>query len=584
MIRLFILLLALLLSFSCVFGQVREAKKEMLLYNFSEAIELLKKAIDRGKPETTHEATPLLAECYRQMNNWHEAKRWYAMSIARGNPVSDNYFHYGQALRNTGNYEGAKRMFLIYDSLSPQNPRGKLLAGYCDSVMNWQKNPPVYEIKNASSFNSLQSEFGTVFYGNGVLFTSDRKIRKQEEKSYGWTGNNYLRLFVAEYKHGDSLSPDYLEPEPAPGLFNHSWHDGPASFNRDLDEAIINRTLYFRDKGKRDPGHIRTHLLKLYRASKEDEKWSKPKAFFLNSNEYSVGHPALTPDGQTLFFVSDMPGGFGGTDIYQIKRKDGKWSNPENLGPEINTSGNEMFPFVTEKGELYFASDRHPGFGGLDIFITCFREGKWARPHNLGIPVNSSYDDFSLATDRTGNQGFFSSNRPGGIGNDDIYFFRHKGTKAQSTEAQDTSLQSSVHSPQKPVASFELNKAYLLENIYYDFDRWDIRDDAKPSLDSLVRIMQTYPVSIELGSHTDCRGTEAYNRDLSQKRAESAVAYMISKGIEAERITARGYGESALINRCDCSMGIICTKREHQENRRTEFRILDRGMDPPLPE
>ncbi len=271
-----------------------------------------------------------------------------------------------------------------------------------------------------------------------------------------------------------------------------------------------------------------------------------------------------------------MPGGFGGTDIYQIVKKAGRWSIPKNLGAEINTSGNEMFPFATENGDLYFASDMHPGFGGLDIFSAHFRGGKWTRPHNLGSPVNSSYDDFSMATDSTGNQGFFSSNRPGGLGDDDIYWFqeRHKGMEARRQE---------VTSHQSPVA-LELNKPYILENIYYNFDRWEIRDDAKSSLDSLVSILQIYPVSIELGSHTDCRGSEAYNRELSQKRAESAVAYIISKGIEANRISAKGYGETKLITSCDCRMGVICTESEHQVNRRTEFQIIDRGKNPPLPE
>ena len=590
MTRPFILLLFLILSFTNTFAQIRQAKREMTLYNYMEAVTSLQKAIKKGDVDMKREATLLMADCYRLMNNWSKAKEWYGKRIRYGNAEPEIYYYLGQALRNTGNYKEARRMLLIYDSLSPQDPNGKLLAGYCDSVVFWQKYPPVYEIKNVRSFNSPQSEFGTIFYGNGVLFTSDRNVRKQEVKKYGWTGNSYLRLFVAAYNREDSISFDNYKPEPVPGLFNQSWHDGPATFNRDLDEAIINRTLYFRDKGKRDPGHIRTHLLKLYSTLRKDGKWSKPKAHFLSSNEYSVGHPALTPDGQILFFVSDMPGGFGGTDIYQIVKKAGKWSKPKNLGAEINTSGNEMFPFATENGDLYFASDMHPGLGGLDIFTAHLREGKWARPHNLGSPVNSSYDDFSLATDSTGDQGFFSSNRPGGLGDDDIYWFqeRHRATEAKRHEDTShqppvSSLQSSVDRIKSPIV-LELNKPYILENIYYDFDEWEIRDDAKSSLDSLVRLMQIYPVSIELGSHTDCRGTEGYNRELSQKRAESAIAYIISKGIETDRITAKGYGETKLINNCACRMGVICTESEHQENRRTEFRIIDQGKDPSLPD
>ncbi len=579
----FLLFAVLIFYLQPAFGQVKQARKEMALYNYSESVKLLKKAIERGKAETIREAVPLLAECYRQMNNWYDAKMWYAKIIALDNAEPEDYYYYGQALRSKGNYPEAKRMFLISDSLSPEDFRGRLYAGYCDSAIIWLEHPPSFETGNVHSLNTPQAEFGTVFYPGGILFTSDRILTKAG-KRYGWTGSDYLRLYHTKAMDPDSLNAGFHETELAHRPLNQVWHDGPASFNKNFDKVIINRTQTGRDKPHRGPGAIRTHLLKLVTAMKKEGKWTKPEPFFLNSNNYSVGHPALSSDGHRLFFVSDMPGGYGGTDLYMCTRKEGTWGDPENLGPVINTSGNEMFPFITESGDLYFSSDSHPGFGGLDLFVSFHQDGAWILPANLGHPVNSSFDDFSLATDNSENAGFFSSNRPCGAGEDDIYYFR----KLQSADSNLTmaplhhDTTESVTSHQLAI-TLEVNKPYRLENIYYDFDKWDIRDDAKLSLDSLVRIMQTYPVSIELGSHTDCRGTEAYNRDLSQKRAESAVVYMISKGIEAERITAKGYGESALINRCNCRRGIICTEREHQENRRTEFRILDRGTNSPLP-
>ena len=446
------------------------------------------------------------------------------------------------------------------------------------------------------------------------------------------------------------FSGGFRSPEPGPKVLNKGWHDGPVSFNKDFTEVFINRTLLYKDKGKKDPDHLRTHLLKIYVSGRKDGKWSEPVPFFLNSENHSVGHPALSPDGKTLFFVSDMDGGYGGTDLYMCTREGEKWSQPVDLGPEINTEGNEMFPYMADNGDLYFASDGLPGFGGLDLFVTRKINGKWSRPENLGSPVNSSSDDFALVLPGDSASGLFSSNRPGGVGSDDIYSFKkirivpkvspvtekvpafvsgyvkdkttlepifsstvfleEEGTgkalvmktndkgyfktpvikgKSYTVKAIQTGYiedcflfgfdsltkQNDLSLPRDLLLDkLELNKAYRLKNIYYDFDKWNIRKDAQPSLDSLVRLMKENSIAIELGSHTDCRGSVAYDQVLSQKRAESAVRYMIAKGIDPSRITAKGYGKSQLLNKCNCATGVNCTAAEHQLNRRTEFRIL----------
>jgi len=635
-------------SFFPVYGQFKDAEKEMDLYNYSKAIDILLKTLKKEDQKSRYKATLLLGECYRRQNDMLKAKEWYEKAVESGHSESMTIFFYAQSLRSAGDYSRAKKMFSLYDSLAPGNMNGKIYSGFCDSAIAWKNKKPLFEIKNASALNSRQSEFGPVFYGKGIIFTSDRIPDVPEQKKYGWTGNNYLRIYYAEPVNADSCCICFSKPELLTGIFNREWHDGPVSFNGTNDEVYINRTLLYKDKGKKDPGRIRTHLLKIFTATKKEGKWTQPEPFVLNSDEYSVGHPALTPGGDTLYFVSDKEGGSGGTDIYFIAYNGSNWSQPVNLGNTVNTPGNEMFPFITGNGYLYFASDGLPGFGGLDLFVTHRVNGKWVTPRNLGQPINSSFDDFSLTTDKTGGMGYFSSNRPGGSGEDDIYCFsaipswpeipvplittafvtgcvKDKTTKEPIPDAtvfklgdssgqvlvirtdQNGCFRSPViqgkryqfkatkgeYIPDCLAFSFEpgnhpeelrlsrdllldrleLDKAYRLENIYYNFDKWDIRPDAESSLNNLVRIMKENPLIAELGSHTDCRGSEEYNLILSQKRAESAVRYIIQQGIDAKRITAKGYGKSRLVNHCDCSRSMNCNEAEHQANRRTEFRI-----------
>ena len=406
------------------FGQITKAKKQMALYNYSGALLTLDKSLQK-KNVDKRETTLLIAECYSKQNDVQRAREWYAKTIEYGNPEPSTLFNYAQVLRSCGEYQKAKEVFLKYDALSPGDQRAKILAGFCDSALVWKDIPPMYEVKNAVTLNSKQSDFGPVFYENRLCFTSDRLIPIINNKKYSWTGNSYLRLFYAEPIFPDNFYNDFKEIRLAPDLFNQTYHDGPASFNQSFSEVFINRTIMYKDKGKKDKDRIRTHLLKIYISERKESKWTEPVPFFLNNDNYSIGHPALSRDGNVLYFVSDMKGGYGGTDLYKCRRADNKWSQPVNLGPVINTFGNEMFPFVSDNGDLYFASDGLPGFGGLDIFSTRqLNDTTWSKPQNLNQPVNSSYDDFSLCTFRNNMNGLFSSNRPGGIGSDDIYLFR----------------------------------------------------------------------------------------------------------------------------------------------------------------
>jgi outer membrane protein OmpA-like peptidoglycan-associated protein len=357
-----------------------------------------------------------------------------------------------------------------------------------------------------------------------------------------------------------------------------------------------------------------------------------------------VGHPALSPDGNILYFVSDMPGGLGETDLYFSPRQaDGSWGTPVNLGAQVNTAGKELFPAMSPKGKLYFSSTGHAGMGGLDIFVAEGAESTWRNVRNLKFPLNSPQDDFGILMDSTGEAGFVSSNRESADGTDDIYAFKFiripcqlagqtvekiqtkpgiftvvpvgkvlvrlyqegdttaritysdaagnftfpildglsytiKATKTgylTRSAAITPNCQSTVDmvSMGMVLNRNTLNRPILIENIYYDLDKWDIRPDAAVELDKLVQTLKDNPaIKIELSSHTDSRQTHSYNQLLSQLRAESAVTYMVSKGIAPSRLEARGYGENRLLNRCGDNAS--CSEEEHQLNRRTEFKLL----------
>ncbi len=427
-VKVFIITLILISGqFYSAFGQIKAAKNEIAQYNYSKAIEILHQFIQKADPKTKAEATLLMADCYRLQNDMQDARAWYFKAIRAGNTEPLTYFYYAKALRACGDYEGAKKIFLRYDSLMPDDHRGKIYASFCDSAMAWDEKPFAFEVNNARNLNSLSSDFGPVFYNDGVMFATDRVMSADEDKKGGWAGNGYLKLVFSKPKQKDDYYGDYNLPKLVPEFFNTGSNDGPASFSKDGNEVFITRTVKSTDKLQDEPKEGQANQLKIFSATKSGDKWSKLKPFFFNSNHYSVGYPALSPDGSSLYYVSDVDGGYGGTDIYVSSRDGSTWNPPSNLGPIVNTFGNETFPFMADNGDLYFASDGHPGFGGLDIFVTRKVGNVWLIPQNLGKPINSSYDDFALAMYKNDSIGLFSADRPGGRGEDDIYSFRVVG-------------------------------------------------------------------------------------------------------------------------------------------------------------
>jgi outer membrane protein OmpA-like peptidoglycan-associated protein len=580
-----------------------------------------------------------LANCYANMNQYEDAEIWYARVVQHRKSNPDNLIKYGKILKANAKYAKAKEVFQQYIKKTGKPlPVINELAG-CDSALVWMSGLPEYRMRNQTAINTERAEFYVfpVKDEKAFYFMAEPAGNNKTQK-YGWTGNSFLKIFKAGSVTVDSLAK--------PALANLDvndavYHVGPVISNKAGDIMFITHT-YSGKESKKSKIEGRTyfdHSMELFIQSKVYGLFKDPVPFVHNNvKKYSVGHAALSVDEKTLYFVSDMPGGYGGTDIWFCTlQKNGTWGKFTNAGKAINSTGYEFFPFIASDGTLYFSSDGWPGMGGLDVFSSRGDKNKWSKPVNLKYPLNSPGDDFALYTDNQLQNGFVSSNRVNGKGNDDIYAFRYEKSKKitlltgitldkksqkilpgaavilyddknnivaqrQSDANGEFVFEINKTLPYKLQASkfsyfpdtlavspqdkdtitallnldplFVKGKVFQLKNILYDFDKANIRTDAAIILNELVQIMHENPtLKIELGSHTDSRGTVEYNRDLSQRRAQSVVDYLVTRGIARSRMVAKGYGESKLINRC--SDGVECSDEEHQANRRTEFMVLE---------
>lgn len=498
-----------------------------------------------------------------------------------------------------------------------------------------------YSIKNIDINNSY-SNFGTTFFGDGkVVYASP--VKKSYIIRNVWKGNNqpFLDLYIGDIAEDGEL----INVKKFSENINTRYHEADVAFTKDKKTVYFSRNNYLNKKYTADTTGI--NLIQLYRAQINDRgEWFNVEPMPFNNDNYQTGHPALSADEQTLYFISDMPGGLGLTDVYKAQIfADGSIGEPINLGPEINTPQREMFASISGNDELYFSSDgREDGLGGLDIYVSKITKNNITTPQNLGKPINSNQDDFSFIINYETRRGYFSSNRNGGKGDDDIYTFvqeiplefdcfqlltgtvteKHSGKilPGASVILQDQSgkeidkkiaddnaffsfevpcnntftvvgTKENYSTDTKEIFStegVELTVPLVLETeafvtergkclikinpIYFDFDKSYIRPDAATELNKVVEVMKKYPdLIIEGGSHTDSRGTFKYNQDLSTRRANATVQYIIEHGISADRISAKGYGETQLVN--GCADGVICTEKEHQFNRRTEFVIVN---------
>ncbi len=646
-----VLLILLFLAFSQPANAqyvIKEADTKYELFDYKEAIGLYEQAYK--KKQTLH-AAERLASCYSLVQNYKEAEYWYGIAAFLPGSAPLNLFNYARSLQSNAKYIKARDMFMKYGSLddkvTPEQKNVWILS--CDSALMWMNAPRHVAIENLEALNTPKSDWGAVAYGRDVVFASDRmdmpdylNVTQKEnhpfltfddghlpgKKNYGWTGNGYLRLYI---QRGNI----YYFPAP----IKTGYHIGPASFTADGNELYFTLTRIPKENDYDEKGNLRTINVEIYSSKKDSTgNWTPSVAFKYNKiNEYSVGDPYISRDGKTLYFVSNMPGGKGGTDIYYCTKKaTGEWDNPVNL-TEINTNGNERTPSFDSENNFYFSSDGRIGMGGLDIFKSKVVNGNFLDPVNMGYPLNSPQDDFAYNSNNP-DSGYFASNRPGGLGSDDIYRAIAKKPQRFAFELEGTAYDKQT---KKPIANavisltkiggpplnvqadsdgtfkfdletnsnynlngkkanfrsesvnlstvnltsptlikadiyFEkivLNEEIVLANIYYDFDLFNIRQDAAKELNKLVKILNDNPaIFIELGSHTDSRGSDQYNQWLSEKRANSVVRYLIDRGINQNRILAKGYGKTQLLNRCDD--GIKCTEAEQELNRRTEFKII----------
>jgi peptidoglycan-associated lipoprotein len=606
-------------------------------------------------------ANQYVAESYRLSNRFRESIPYFKKVVEEDSANADARFQYAYALKTAGQYNEAKEYFLaaansgnVSDPLRTRALREVEILKIMDRIA---LKKPQYQLENLP-INTTGAEFGPAILGQELIFSSSRK-----QKTYKNNGQPMLGI----YKVGFGEDPTRIQAGNTAVLdqqiVDPEVNEGSPAFSPDGKTLVFARGNSGKKKTATD--------VKLYMSRNVNGKWTEPRYLPVNDSLAWDGSPAFSRDGKTLYFASNRKGGFGGIDLYSTNMDaSGRFSRPVNMGAAINTAGDEMFPYVSPDNKLYFASDGHPGLGKLDLFVATRSQGVIA-VENMGIPFNSPQDDFGIAF-IDDESGFLSSNREGGKGDDDIYYFfvpepdtdrpivadkpedprlfdgKPKTiayflagnvldndpenaisldsawvrvlVEGDSTEVELAKFGTDVNgefgvfaleegksydllasrpgyiSKRTPFTMdgksvpfiflnklhtdttfrvtikldrLELNKTFTLENIYYDLDKYDIRADAAPELNRLAQLLKDNPTMvIELSSHTDTRGSDAYNMTLSQRRAESVVNYLTLKGIEADRMEARGYGERDLV------IQNAKTEEEHQINRRTEFTIL----------
>ena len=406
-------------------GKLKRARQYMKDLSFMPAIVLLNQIVEK---EDNQDARISLAECYRKINDWENAEYWYAQVVRdlQVDPLQKLY--YGESLQRNGKCEQARDWYTQFAQAVPDDIRGQFLVRACDYENELlTKNAAIFEVKRMD-FNSSLDDFSPAVYKDQVIFTSDRDKGSSVKRDHTWTGNPFNDLYIVDAKKSGSPSDysfTYGKPVKFTGKVNTKYHDAAVSFSPDYQEIFFTRNNYLAGKtGRDDDGVI---LLKVYSAKASGNgSWTDVTELPFNSNEYSVAHPAISPDGNKIYFASNMPGGYGGMDLYFSEKDGGKWGPPVNLGPRINTEGLEVFPFVDKSGKLFFSSDGHVGLGGLDIYyMEPTESGEWGEVINAGFPLNSKHDDFGVNTVADGKFGYFTSDRPGGAGRDDIYSF-HK--------------------------------------------------------------------------------------------------------------------------------------------------------------
>lgn len=583
---------------ACKTAKLSDANDQLARGEYYEASQTYRKIYNKL---TRREDRPLrgevaynLATCYRKLNMSARAAAAYQNAIRYEYPDSMAFYYLGRSLQAEGRYAQAIDAYTTYMEWKPGDRLAQEGINGCRMAID-QKNAKKtrYVVKNAKLFNSRRSDFAPMYLDktlDQIYFTSTNEKAMGDNKSE-ITGMKKGDIYFSKKNERG----EWQKPEPAGGELNSDMDEGIVAFSPD------GQTMYL-TKARRSPTSNTT--VEIYTSKRSDATWSAPQKFEITGDTLSaVGHPSVSPDGRYLYFSSDMPGGYGGKDIWRINLTE-RAGSLENMGPEINTAGDEMFPYIRTDSLLYFASDGHPGFGGLDLFkATLDKSGKSWSVANMGQPINSTGDDFGI-TFGEGESGFFSSNRGDGRGYDHIYSFELPDLKITISgyvvdKDDEPVAKASIRivgndgSIQKEVArddgSFNFNlergvkyvmmagapgylnvnqefesddaeedadygidfvltaifKPQVVENIFFDFDKDTLRPESQEALDAMIQLLNDNPnISVEFGAHADRMGSDDYNMRLSERRAKSVVDYLVANGIPEERLSYKGYGET----------------------------------------
>ena len=596
------------------------ADKLYAKFEYLDAAKEYLKLTNKGKDPYVYKQ---LADSYYNLFNSKEAIKWYGKLTELKEQDAETYYRYAQMLKAEGRYEDANKQMQKFASLAPKDQRAVLFNQDPDYLPKLKTQTRLYDEKILDINDSKYADFsGVITDDNTFYFASTRNTARRK---YGRNEEPYMDIYTATYNANGTFS----EPVPLSEL-NTQWHDGPVAITGDGKTMYFASESFKEGKFEKDTPGQRTGLIYLFKATKADGKWGNIQALPFNGKEWNTGNPSISKDGKWLYFASNRKGSMGGsTDIWKVEVKgSNSYGEPQNLGLKVNTEGRENFPFITDDNKLFFASEGRKGLGGMDIYMIDLNKDSEAM--NLGMPVNSPKDDFAFSFNTTKNFGFFSSNK---TGNDELYLAtpicgveaivqvrdvktkqplgnasvailddRNNVIETRTADAsgmvtysvdcdrayviqasRDGYLQgtfpvnktkggvANITADLTPVEVLIVGDEIKLNEIYFEYDKSNITPQGATELDKLVQVMKAHPNMVIMAkAHTDNRGSDAYNLDLSDRRARSMAQYVASKGIPAERISGKGYGETEPKINC----GENCTEEQHAANRRIEFFIV----------
>ncbi|WP_305070388.1 OmpA family protein [Flavobacterium anseongense] len=616
------LTISMLLLLNVGYGQNSATAKADKLFDSYQYVAAIEEYLKLTENKTAGEYVyTQLAESYYNVFDSENASKWYAKAV-KGKATAETYYRYAQTLKVLGNYQEANKQMDVFAKMMPKDERAKEHLANPNYIPSLTNNTKLFDVTDTNIKNKGQSDFGALLTNENILyFTSNRNSSNKTDK---WIDQPYLDIYQSTRDGNGTFS----EPSPVREL-NTPFHDGPLTLSADGNTMFFARDGHSEGQyEKNKKSNIKVGQQGIYKATKVDGKWSNVEALPFNSTSYSVTNPSLSKDGRTLYFASNMPGGLGESDIWKVAVDANTYGKPQNLGPNVNTADRENFPFITEDNVLYFASTSHQGLGGFDVFRTNLNTSE--KPQNLGKPVNTEKDDFSFSFNKNANIGYFSSNRNGSdaiyaatpvckaeativvtnsktkavLANASVAISDAKGnvietkqTNAQGkvsydiecnvgyglkVSAQNFENAASAVKPSKagetvvevalePTSVIITDTEVILNPVYFEYDKSNITAQGAVELDKLIKVMNDYPTMvIFVKSHTDSKGSAAYNINLSEKRAQSTVQYLISKGIAKGRISGKGFGSTEQKVKC----GTNCTQEQDAQNRRSEFLIV----------